>query len=206
MSKYRIYQLAKEFSLDSKKIIDILNKNNINVSNNLNLVGEKEREVIASIVNNKDNNKQQTAKKNNQQNVNHKNNNSANNNNNNNKQDTSWVGSLNNWIQKVAAGFQSIYNGNSGKKDEASLTKSIALNSLSVGTTSLDINYAITDPENKYNVVYAIVSDGTKQTSISLDKNATSYKVTGLEPNTNYSVVIGRSKNNTAAMGSANSP
>ena len=58
MSKYRIYQLAKEFSLDSKKIIDILNKNNINVSNNLNLVGEKEREVIASIVNNKDNNKQ----------------------------------------------------------------------------------------------------------------------------------------------------
>ena len=85
MSKYRIYQLAKEFSLDSKKIIDILNKNNINVSNNLNLVGEKEREVIASIVNNKDNNKQQTAKKNNQQNVNHKNNNSANNNNNNNK-------------------------------------------------------------------------------------------------------------------------
>ena len=64
MSKYRIYQLAKEFSLDSKKIIDILNKNNINVSNNLNLVGEKEREVIASIVNNKDNNKQQTAKKN----------------------------------------------------------------------------------------------------------------------------------------------
>ena len=82
MSKYRIYQLAKEFSLDSKKIIDILNKNNINVSNNLNLVGEKEREVIASIVNNKDNNKQQTAKKNNQQNVNHKNNNSANNNNN----------------------------------------------------------------------------------------------------------------------------
>ena len=71
MSKYRIYQLAKEFSLDSKKIIDILNKNNINVSNNLNLVGEKEREVIASIVNNKDNNKQQTAKKNNQQNVIH---------------------------------------------------------------------------------------------------------------------------------------
>ena len=61
MSKYRIYQLAKEFSLDSKKIIDILNKNNINVSNNLNLVGEKEREVIASIVNNKDiiNNKRQ---------------------------------------------------------------------------------------------------------------------------------------------------
>lgn len=74
MSKYRIYQLAKEFSLASKKIIEILNKNNINVNNNLNLVGEKEREVIATIVNNKDH--KQITKKNNQQNTNH---NSANN-------------------------------------------------------------------------------------------------------------------------------
>lgn len=111
--------------------------------------------------------------------------------NNNSKQDTSWVGSLNNWIQKVAAGFQSIYNGNSSKKEETTLAKSIALNSIVVDTTSLDINYAVTDLENKYNVVYAIVSDGTKNISISLDKNATSYKVTGLEPNTNYSVEIG---------------
>ena len=110
---------------------------------------------------------------------------------NNTKQDSSWVGALNGWIQKVSAGFQSIYNGNSGKKDETSLTKSIALNSLSADTTSIDINYAITDPENKYNVVYAIVSDGTKSYSISLDKNASSYKLTGLEPNKNYSVEIG---------------
>lgn len=110
---------------------------------------------------------------------------------NNSKQDTSWVGSLNSWIQKVAAGFQSIYNGNSGKKDDTSLTKSIALNSLAAGTTSIDINYTVTDPENKYNLVYAIVSDGTKQNSISLDKNATQYKVTGLDPDTSYSVEIG---------------
>lgn len=110
---------------------------------------------------------------------------------NNNKQDTSWVGSLNSWIQKVASGFQSIYNGNSGKQEEATLTKSIELNSLSAETTSLDINYSVKDPENKYNVVYAIVSDGTKSYSISLDKNASVYKVTGLEPNTNYLVEIG---------------
>ena len=110
---------------------------------------------------------------------------------NNTKQDTSWVGSLNSWIQKVAAGFQSIYNGNSGKKEETSLKKSITLNSLSADTTSIDINYTIQDPENKFNVVYAIVSDGTKQISISLDKNATLYKMTGLEPNTNYSVEMG---------------
>ncbi len=96
MSKYRIYQLAKEFSLDSKRVIDILKQNNVNVSNNLNLVGEKEREVIATIVNNKDNNKQQTMKKNNnQQNVNHKNNKNHNNNNNNHRNNAGNVNTTN---------------------------------------------------------------------------------------------------------------
>lgn len=107
------------------------------------------------------------------------------------KQDTSWVGKLNDWMQKVAAGFQSIYNGNSGKKDDTSLAKSISLNSLSADVTTIDINYAVVDPENKYNVVYALVSDGVKSYSLSLDKKATTYKLTGLEPNTNYSVEIG---------------
>lgn len=84
MSKYRVYQLAKEFNLDTKKVIDILNKNNFKINNNFNLVGEKEREVIATIVNNKENNNKNTVKKNNQQNNQnanqHRNNNSANNN------------------------------------------------------------------------------------------------------------------------------
>jgi translation initiation factor IF-2 len=85
MSKYRVYQLAKEFNLDTKKVIDILNKNNFKINNNFNLVGEKEREVIATIVNNKENNNNKnTVKKNNQQNNQnanqHRNNNSANNN------------------------------------------------------------------------------------------------------------------------------
>ncbi len=64
MSKYRIYQLAREFSMDSQKVVDILKKNKFDVNSNLNLVGEKEREVIATIVNNKENN---TNKKRNQQ-------------------------------------------------------------------------------------------------------------------------------------------
>lgn len=115
------------------------------------------------------------------------------NNNSNTKTDNSWVGALNNWIQNVASGFQSIYNGSSGSKknEEANLNKSIALNSLSAGTTHLDINYTVTDPENKYNVVYATVSDGVDTYNISLDKNATTYRLTGLKPNTNYTAEIG---------------
>lgn len=125
------------------------------------------------------------------QNSNNNDNNSNNNNNANSKQNNSWSTALNNWIQKVASGFQSIYNGNSGKKEESELSKSIALNSLSADTTSMDINYKITDPENKYNIVYAIISDGIKSHSVALDKNATSYRVTGLDPNKNYTVQIG---------------
>lgn len=84
MSKYRIYELAKEFSLDSKKIVDILKSNNFNVNNHLNLVGEKEREVIATTVNNKENKNTNTntARKNNQHNNNqHNNRNNQHNNN-----------------------------------------------------------------------------------------------------------------------------
>ena len=120
-------------------------------------------------------------------------NNNVNNENNGNggKQDNSWTGSLNEWIQKVASGFQSIYNGNSGKKDDKELNKSISLNKLSAGTTYMDIDYKVTDPEGKYNVVYAIVSDGAKSYNIALDKNGTTYRIEGLTPSTNYSVQIG---------------
>lgn len=63
MSRYRVYQLAKEFSVDSNRIIDMLKSRNFNVESNLNLVGEKEREVIANIVNNKENNTTNTKEK-----------------------------------------------------------------------------------------------------------------------------------------------
>jgi hypothetical protein len=113
------------------------------------------------------------------------------NNENNQETDTTWVGKLNEWIQDVAAGFQSIYNGSSGQKDTSSLNRSVALNSVSAGTTYIDINYTISDPENKYNVVYIAVSDDTNTYSIALDKSANSYRMTGLSPSTNYTVSIG---------------
>ena len=108
------------------------------------------------------------------------------------KLDTGWVDSLNGWIGDVANAFESLYNGSNNSQDkDTTLTKSIALNSLSSGPTYIDVNYTITDPENKYNVVYAIVSDGTQSQDISLDKNNTTYRVTNLNPDTNYTVSIG---------------
>ena len=107
--------------------------------------------------------------------------------------DYSWVDSLNDWIGNVADAFENIYNNNKndGKDDESTLNKSIALNSIQAGTTYIDINYTINDPENKYNVVYATVTDGTQSYNISLDKSASTYRLTELMPNTNYTISIG---------------
>lgn len=46
MSKYRIHELAKEFSLGSKEVIKILNDNKIEVKSSLNIVGDKERDIL----------------------------------------------------------------------------------------------------------------------------------------------------------------
>ena len=108
------------------------------------------------------------------------------------KIDTTWVDRLNSWIKDVAAGFDSIYNGNSGKKDDTILARSIKLNSLNSGVSYIDVNYSVTDPENKYNVVYLRVSgENIEPYNISLDKSNTSYRITGLMPNSNYYVEMG---------------
>ena len=107
------------------------------------------------------------------------------------EEDISWVGNLNAWINNVAAGFKSIYNSSKNKKENTTLNRSIALNNLSAGTTYIDVSYKISDPENKYNVVYITVSNGTEVKNISLSKDDTSYRVTGLKPNTDYTVEMG---------------
>ena len=46
MSKYRIYELAKEFSTESKVIIDILARNNMEAKNHMSSVGDDAKAVI----------------------------------------------------------------------------------------------------------------------------------------------------------------
>ena len=53
MSKYRVYELAKEFNTDSKVILDILKRNKFKASNNFSSVGEEERTAIKNSLNNK---------------------------------------------------------------------------------------------------------------------------------------------------------
>lgn len=109
-------------------------------------------------------------------------------------EDRTWVDSLNNWIGDVSDAFESIYN--KGEKDENNKEedtefKSMALNSVVPGTTYIDINYTINDPENKYNVVYAVISNGANNKNVALDKKKATYRVTGLTPDKEYTIQLG---------------
>ena len=53
MSKYRVYELAKEFNTDSKVILDILKRNKFKAANNFSSVGEEERTAIKNSLSNK---------------------------------------------------------------------------------------------------------------------------------------------------------
>ena len=46
MSKYRVYELAKEFHTDSKVILDILKRNHFKAANNFSSVGDDERNAV----------------------------------------------------------------------------------------------------------------------------------------------------------------
>lgn len=46
MSKYRVYELAKEFHTDTKNILDILKKNHFKAVNNFSSVGDAEHAAV----------------------------------------------------------------------------------------------------------------------------------------------------------------
>ena len=50
MSKYRIYELAKEFNTTSKVVLDILARNNNNsATNHMSSVGDTEKNLIQQV-------------------------------------------------------------------------------------------------------------------------------------------------------------
>lgn len=46
MSKYRVYELAKEFNKETKEVINVLRKNNFTAKNNFSSVGDEERNAL----------------------------------------------------------------------------------------------------------------------------------------------------------------
>ena len=50
MSKYRVYELAKEFHTESKNVLKLLTQNGYEIKNTLSSVGEEERAVIQRLL------------------------------------------------------------------------------------------------------------------------------------------------------------
>ena len=79
----------------------------------------------------------------------------------------------------------------SSDKNKTPLAKSVSLRGAIATSSYIDIEYAVQDPENKYQTVYAFIEAVGYENMIALDKNATTYRLKDLEPNTEYKITLG---------------
>ncbi len=84
------------------------------------------------------------------------------------------------------------YSGSSSSSgtNNTALEKNVSLRSASTTSSTITVYYNITDPESKYQTVYINLDGNTSQT-IALNKAETSYTITGLSPNTDYTITMG---------------
>lgn len=80
---------------------------------------------------------------------------------------------------------------NNTEINKTPLSKSVSLRGAIATSSYIDIEYAVQDPENRYQTVYAFVEAVGYENTIALDKNATTYRLTDLEPNTEYKITLG---------------
>ncbi len=83
-----------------------------------------------------------------------------------------------------------ISNSNNNGQEKTELSRSVSLKGTSVGANYIDVEYQITDPENKYQTVYLLVDGGEVSKNIALDKDQTSYRIADLVPNREYKITL----------------
>ena len=80
-------------------------------------------------------------------------------------------------------------------ENKTQIAKRVSLRGAIASTTYIDVTYIVTDPEEKYQAVYLLVTgyiDGSLTTEkIILDKYDTTYRITGLAPKNEYSISLG---------------
>ena len=80
---------------------------------------------------------------------------------------------------------------NNTETNKTPLSKSVSLRGAIATSSYIDIEYAVQDPENRYQTVYAFIESVGYENTIALDKNATTYRLTDLETNTEYKITLG---------------
>ena len=87
-------------------------------------------------------------------------------------------------------GGDTIINNSNSSTNQTPLSKSVSLRGAIATSSYIDIEYAVQDPQNRYQTVYAFVEAVGYENTIALDKNATTYRLTDLEPNTEYKITL----------------
>lgn len=88
-------------------------------------------------------------------------------------------------------GGDTIINNSNSSTNQTPLSKSVSLRGAIATSSYIDIEYAVQDPQNRYQTVYAFVEAVGYENTIALDKKATTYRLTDLEPNTEYKITLG---------------
>ncbi len=80
-------------------------------------------------------------------------------------------------------------------ENKTTITKRVSLRGTVTSSTYIDVTYMVTDPEDKYQAVYLLVTgviDNKMATvKILLDKYDTKYRITNLSPRSEYSISLG---------------
>lgn len=105
------------------------------------------------------------------------------------------IGNTNQIINNTIINASGNNGANSSSGNKTGINKRVSLRGVVTYPTYLDVSYVVTDPEEKYQAVYIVVS-GVRNgelffDKILLDKYDTSYRVIGLSPKQEYSITFG---------------
>ena len=92
-----------------------------------------------------------------------------------------------------------VNNGNNGNAESADnkteILKRVSLRGVVTSTAYIDVSYIVTDPENKYQAVYLLVTgnfdNNIRTQKIVLDKYDTKYRISGVAYNSEYTISLG---------------
>ena len=111
--------------------------------------------------------------------------------------DTNVVISSNNQLSnnQIVINGSSSDNKGDAATNKVNLTKRVSLRGTVSNVSYIDVSYIITDPEDKYQGVYLLVTGNINNVEttqkIMLDKYQTSYRIVNLQPNSEYTIGLG---------------
>ena len=91
--------------------------------------------------------------------------------------------------------FFDLFNRHIDLYNKTEILKRVSLRGVVTSTAYIDVSYIVTDPENKYQAVYLLVTgnfdNNIRTQKIVLDKYDTKYRISGVAYNSEYTISLG---------------